>query len=90
MFDCGYKWSKNEELGDNNMSEKLSQLTEDYKCETCKTIKCLTPSKVHCLREEMNSEGDIIKLEYDLYFCCTDSKITKCEFCINRGYIRYE
>ncbi len=75
------------------MNEKLSQLTEDYKCETCKTVKCLTPSKVRCLKEEMNSEGDIIKLDYHLYFCCTDSTDTvrdKCEYCSNRGYIRYE
>ncbi len=72
------------------MNEKLSQLAEDYKCETCKTVKCLTPTKVHCLQEGINSENERIRREYDLYFCCTDAKIDKCEFCSLRGYIRYE
>ncbi|KKN58852.1 hypothetical protein LCGC14_0547590 [marine sediment metagenome] len=68
--------------GKYEMSEKLSELTNQYSCDLCATTQCLSPIKKGFTKEGKNNEGDMIVLDYDAWFCCRDNNsISYCIFC---------
>ena len=64
------------------MSEKLSEVTNEYSCDLCATTQCLSPIKKGFTKEGKNNEGDMILLDYVAWFCCRDNNSTSyCEYC---------